>query len=108
MQITLFEYSWLFIKTSFFVRKIHKNREAKHIYDTASCVLVSISRVRVWLGNSVIHPGLPCDQPYLHKIKICYKISLYGSNGFAFHTVMILTVLIIADFVKAVDTTFDL
>ena len=48
--------------------------------------------------------------------RICIKLkcdtkSLYVSNDFAFQTVMIvmiLTVLIVADFVKAVTTTFDL
>ena len=51
MQINLFEYSWIFIKTFFCKKKKkqkkkkHKNREAKHIYDTASCIHVSIIKI---------------------------------------------------------------
>ena len=78
---------------AYFLRKINKNWEAKHIYDSASCILVSIIKDPLIMSGVYYETQLFILVFYVTNL-ICIKLkfvtkSLYVSNDFAFHTVMI-------------------
>ena len=87
------------------------------IIDTASCILVTIEST-VSQACQECTSGVD-DEIQLFTLlyyvtnRICIKWkfvtkSLYVISGFAFYTVMIQIVLMVADFVTAVETAFDL